>query len=120
MTKNLISLSLLDNKGFSFQGEGGVMDVCKGSNVVLKGIKNGALHLLQGSTITSSDAVASYEVGHMGKRGMQILTKRNLLCGRKVQDLEFREHCVFGKLHRSKFPKGLQRTKGTIDYIHFV
>ena len=34
MTKNLISLSLLDTKGFSFQGEGGVLYVCKGSDRV--------------------------------------------------------------------------------------
>lgn len=35
MTKNLISLSLLDTNGFSFQGEGGVLYVCKGSKRVL-------------------------------------------------------------------------------------
>ena len=41
MTNNLISLSLFDSKGFSFQGEGGVMSVYKGSKVVTRGIKNG-------------------------------------------------------------------------------
>ena len=53
MTKNLISLSLLDMKGFSFQGEGGVLYVCKGSYRILKGVKRGipcifykALHYL--------------------------------------------------------------------------
>ncbi|KAJ4710294.1 Retrovirus-related Pol polyprotein from transposon TNT 1-94 [Melia azedarach] len=62
MTKNLISLSMLDNKGFSFQGEGGVLHVCKGSNVVLKGVKRGTLYFLQGSTLSSSVAVASSEI----------------------------------------------------------
>ncbi|KAJ4715440.1 Retrovirus-related Pol polyprotein from transposon TNT 1-94 [Melia azedarach] len=131
MTKNLISLSMLDNKGFSFQGEGGVLHVCKGSNVVLKGVKRGTLYFLQGSTLSSSVAVASSEIdkdnmtklwhmrlGHMSARGMQILSKWDLLCGHKVKDLEFCEHCIFGKLHRSKFPKAIHRTKGTLDYIH--
>ena len=36
ITKNLISLSMLDNKGFSFKGEGGFLHVCKGSDVVLR------------------------------------------------------------------------------------
>jgi transposase InsO family protein len=55
----------------------------------------------------------------MGERGMQILSKRDFLSGHKVQGLEFCEHCVFGKLHRSKFPtKAVHRTKGTLDYIH--
>ncbi|KAJ4701403.1 Retrovirus-related Pol polyprotein from transposon TNT 1-94 [Melia azedarach] len=131
MTKNLISLSMLDNKGFSFQGEGGVLHVCKGSNVVLKGVKRGTLYFLQGSTLSSSVAVASSEIdkdnmtklwhmrlGHMSARGMQILSKWDLLCGHKVKDLEFCEHWIFGKLHRSKFPKAIHRTKGTLDYIH--
>ncbi|KAJ4701136.1 Retrovirus-related Pol polyprotein from transposon TNT 1-94 [Melia azedarach] len=131
MTKNLISLSMLDNKGFSFQGEGGVLHVCKGSNVVLKGVKRGTLYFLQGSTLSSSVAVASSEIdkdnmtklwhmrlGHMSARGMQILSKWDLLCGHKIKDLEFCEHCIFGKLHRSKFPKAIHRTKGTLDYIH--
>ncbi|KAJ4720195.1 Retrovirus-related Pol polyprotein from transposon TNT 1-94 [Melia azedarach] len=131
MTKNLISLSMLDNKGFSFQGKGGVLHVCKGSNVVLKGVKRGTLYFLQGSTLSSSVAVASSEIdkdnmtklwhmrlGHMSARGMQILSKWDLLCGHKVKDLEFCEHCIFGKLHRSKFPKAIHRTKGTLDYIH--
>ncbi|KAJ4705295.1 Retrovirus-related Pol polyprotein from transposon TNT 1-94 [Melia azedarach] len=131
MTKNMISLSMLDNKGFSFQGEGGVLHVCKGSNVVLKGVKRGTLYFLQGSTLSSSVAVASSEIdkdnmtklwhmrlGHMSARGMQILSKGDLLCGHKIKDLEFCEHCIFGKLHRSKFPKAIHRTKGTLDYIH--
>ncbi|KAJ4719063.1 Retrovirus-related Pol polyprotein from transposon TNT 1-94 [Melia azedarach] len=131
MTKNLISLSMLDNKGFSFQGEGGVLHVCKSSNVVLKGVKRDTLYFLQGSTLSSSVAVASSEIdkdnmtklwhmrlGHMSARGMQILSKGDLLCGHKIKDLEFCEHCILGKLHRSKFPKAIHRTKGTLDYIH--
>ncbi|CAL1400374.1 unnamed protein product [Linum trigynum] len=52
MTKNLIYLSLLDSKGFSFKGEGGVLFVYKGSKVILKGVKRGALYNLQGSVLT--------------------------------------------------------------------
>ena len=131
MTKNLISLSLLDSKGFNFKGEGGTLHVCKGSNVVLKGVKTGTLYLLQGSTLSGLAVVASSEVhednmtklwhmrlGHMSERGMQVLSKGDLLCGHKVKDLGFCEHCVFGKLHRTKFPKAVHRTKGTLDYIH--
>ena len=62
MTKNLISLSLLDTKGFSFQGERGVLYVCKGSDRVLKGVNRGTLYILQGTTLSTSAAVASSEV----------------------------------------------------------
>ncbi|CAM8878030.1 unnamed protein product [Rhodiola kirilowii] len=100
MTKNLISLSPLDINGFSFRGKGGVMYVCKGSQVVLKGAKRGTIYLLQGSTLTGYAAV------------------RDLLGGYKIKNLDFYEHCVFEKLHRSKFSKGFHRTKGLLDYIH--
>ena len=131
ITKNLISLSLLDSKRFSFKGGGGVLYVCKGSTVVLNGVKCGTLYLLQGSTLSCFAAVASsvihkdnmtklwhLRLGHMSERGMQILSKEGLLGGYKINDLEFCEHCVFGKLHRTKFPKAVHSTKGTLDYIH--
>ncbi|KAL1556436.1 Retrovirus-related Pol polyprotein from transposon TNT 1-94 [Salvia divinorum] len=132
MTKNLISLSTFDSKGFSFKGEGGVMHILKGSKVVLTALKCGTLYIMKGSIVASSADIASSEVltkdmtklwhmrlGHMGERVMQILSRRDFLSGHKVQNLEFCEHCVFGKLHRSKFPKkGVHRTKGTLDYIH--
>ncbi|KAL6187297.1 hypothetical protein ACLB2K_038697 [Fragaria x ananassa] len=131
MTKNLISLGLLDSKGFRYKGSCGVLNVYKGSNVVLKGVKRGTLYFLQGSTLSGSAAVASSEVhkddmtklwhmrlGHMSERGMQILSQHDLLSGHKAKDLGFCEHCIFGKLHRRKFPKAIDRTKGTLDYIH--
>lgn len=55
----------------------------------------------------------------MSQRGMQVLSKRDLLSGHKMQNLELCEHCVFGKLHHSKFPKkGVHQRKETLDYIH--
>jgi len=82
MTKNLISLSLLDKKGFSFKGEGGVIHVCKASSVILKGVKQGTLYFLQGTTLSDYVVVASSEIdqedmkkswhmrfGHMSERG---------------------------------------------------
>ena len=63
MTKNLISLSLLDSKGFSFDGKGGVLRVRKGSDVILKGVKQGSLYLLQGSTRCEKKADIAYNFG---------------------------------------------------------
>jgi len=54
----------------------------------------------------------------MAEKGMKILAKDDLLCGHKIKDLGFYEHCVFGKLYCSRFPKAIYRTKGTLDYIH--
>ncbi|WVZ84769.1 hypothetical protein U9M48_031759 [Paspalum notatum var. saurae] len=53
MTRNLISLSTLDLKGYKYSAEGGVLKVSRGSLVVMKGdIKSANLYLLRGTTIT--------------------------------------------------------------------
>ncbi|KAK9714879.1 hypothetical protein RND81_06G127500 [Saponaria officinalis] len=72
ITKNLISLSKLDNKGFGFQSEGGVLNVYKGSNVILRGIKHGTLYYLQGSTMSGSIVDASVDPG---KKQCQAVTR---------------------------------------------
>ncbi|XP_047307985.1 uncharacterized mitochondrial protein AtMg00300-like [Impatiens glandulifera] len=132
LKKNLIFLGILNAKGFKFSGEEGTLCISKGSKVILKGIKQNILYILQGKTLTGSSTVASKYVnryldvtklwhmrlGHMGERGMQILSKRDLLSGHKVTNLELCEHSIFGKKHRSKFSKGVHKTKGTLDYIH--
>ncbi|KAL1223474.1 Retrovirus-related Pol polyprotein from transposon TNT 1-94 [Cardamine amara subsp. amara] len=83
MEKNLISVSLLDSRGFQYSGGGGVLKVYQGSDVILKGFMRGTLYILQGSTISGSVNVASAEIhkqdmtklwhmrlGHMSERGM--------------------------------------------------
>ncbi|KAJ4718466.1 Retrovirus-related Pol polyprotein from transposon TNT 1-94 [Melia azedarach] len=124
MTKNLISLSMLDNKGFSLQGEGGVLYVYKGLNVVLKGVKHGTLYFLQGSTLSSSVAVAFSEIdkdnmtklwhmrlGHMSTRGMQILSKGDLLCGHKHKSEAFKNFRQWKALVENQTEKKIKRLR---------
>lgn len=116
MTKSLISFKILDSKSYSFQVKGGTIYIYKGFEVVLRDIRHEILYLLSSSTVIDFFAIASSVVhkddmiklwhkrlAHMSEIGMQILFKRGLLCGHKMQHIEFQEHCVFGKLHHSKF-----------------
>nr|GEU55249.1 receptor-like protein kinase ANXUR1 [Tanacetum cinerariifolium] len=58
-----------------------------------------------------------YRLGHMGEKGMKNLAKKGLI---KVScNLEFCEHCVFGKQKRVSFSPGIHRTRDALDYIHF-
>ena len=57
--KNLISLVVLNDKGYKYSGEGGAIWVTKGTLVVMKGIKKGSLYILQDSTVTDSTATIS-------------------------------------------------------------
>jgi hypothetical protein len=48
-------------------------------------------------------ALWHHRLGHMSEKGMQILHKRNLLPDLKQIDLDFCEHCVYGKQKRVRF-----------------
>ncbi|KAK3010279.1 hypothetical protein RJ639_011887 [Escallonia herrerae] len=59
LRKNLISLGALDSNGCSYQAAGVVMRIMKGALVVMKGLKQNSLYLLQGSPVTGAAATTS-------------------------------------------------------------
>ncbi|GJX95918.1 retrovirus-related pol polyprotein from transposon TNT 1-94 [Tanacetum coccineum] len=96
LKKNLISLGVLDSKGFKYTSENGVLRVSKGALVVMKATKD--LTMLW-----------HMRLGHMSEKGMVILSKRGLLDNHKVANLEFCEHCIIEK--QKLFPA----VKGWLD-----
>jgi transposase InsO family protein len=131
LKKNLISTGALDTNGCKIVQENEVIKVIRGALVVMKGSKVGNLYHLAGETVTGeaavstsadSDAISTHlwhkRLGHMSERGLEELSKRGLLGGEKTGKLDFCEHCVFGKQCRVKFTTAINRTKGTLDYIH--
>ena len=130
LKRNLVSLGTLDAQGCRFSAEGGVLKITKGALVVMKACRSGNLYVLQGSTVTGVVAVSStpkadttrlwhMRLGHMGEKGLTLLSKRGLLCGQSTGKMEFCEHCVFGKQKRVSFQTpAVHKTKGTLDYIH--
>ena len=59
LKRNLISPGTLDQQGYVFKGEGGVLKVTKGSMMTMKGLKNNGLYTLQGKTCDSSAGLIS-------------------------------------------------------------
>ena len=126
---NLISLGTLTSIGCKYSGEGNTLKITKGSLVVMRGHLNNGLYVLHGTTITGFARVSSFDdkdttklwhmrLGHMSQRGMNVLSKRGLLCGVQTTSLDFCEHCVYGKQKRVSFSTGIHSTKGIVDYIH--
>jgi len=58
---NLISLDTLEFKGCKYLTEGGVLMVLKGSRILLKGLRQGGLYVLQAFTTTSYMKKSSYK-----------------------------------------------------------
>ena len=106
MKKNLISIGQLEGCVTTFTDK--TWKVTKGALVVAKCEKVGTLYLCK-SNIDSFISLASigtnttlwhHRLGHMSEKGMQILQSKKLLSGLKQIDLEFCEHCVYGKQKR--------------------
>jgi hypothetical protein len=47
------------------------------------------------------------------------LSKQDLLCGLKIDKLDFSEHCIYGKICKVKFSTTIHCTKGIVDYVYF-
>lgn len=54
----------------------------------------------------------------MSVKGLEELDRQGLLCGHKINSLEFCENCIFGKADRAKFPKGVHISKCISEYVH--
>jgi hypothetical protein len=111
LRKNLISTGKLASEGCVSIFTDKIWKVIEGSLVIEKGEKVCTLYLCTGNTDSSISLVSTgvdttlwhNRIGHMSEKGMQILHKRNVLPDLKQIDLEFCEHCVYGKHKRVRF-----------------
>ena len=129
LKRNLISLGMLDELGYVIKVEAGTIKIMKGSLLVMKGLKKNGIYSVLGSTIIglvssvvgpslNNTILWHKRLGHVSERGLTELVKQGLLGDEKLQEMEFCETCVYGKSSIVKFGIGVQRTQGTLDYIH--
>ncbi|KAK2973986.1 hypothetical protein RJ640_020432 [Escallonia rubra] len=90
LRKILISLGTLDSNGCSYRAAGGVMRIMKDALVVMKGLKQNSLYLLQDSIVTGAAAASSSDIdsdttklwhmrlGHMSENGFDVLSKQEV------------------------------------------
>ena len=89
------------------------MKITKGSMIIAKGDKVGNLYVVEtndevGDVMTDVDSDAALwhqRLGHMSKKGLQVMLNREQLPGLQSADLEFCEHCLHGKQKRVSFLK---------------
>ena len=97
--------------------------------MIFKVDKINGLYILQGEILNDSENVVISTVlentelwhlrlGHISQRGLHEIVKQGLLGNDKIKDLEFCEHCIYGKSSRVKFSHAIHRTKETLDYVH--
>ena len=136
ITRNLISLGTLEDKGCEFKGGNGVIKVIKGCIVFMKGMRRYSLYILQGDAIAPEANVSENgannqltlnedetrlwhsRMGHIGQKGLEELAKRGCFDGKRITEIKFCETCVLGKTTRSSFGPAKHVTRDKLDYIH--
>ena len=95
--------------------------------MIVKGEKVGTLYLCTGNTDSSISLSSTgvdttlwhHRLGHMSEKGMQILHKRDLFPDLKQIDLDFCEHCVYGKHKRVRFLRFRKEKKSErLELVH--
>ena len=99
--------------------------------VLMKGLRQRSLYILQGATVTGAAAVCTtpadvdatrlwhMRLGYMSEKGMTILSKKGYPSSAGTSKRDFCDHCVFGKQKRVSFFIAKHYTQGILDYIHF-
>ena len=119
INKNLMSVGQLDDSGFVVAIGKGSWKISRGCMTILKGEKDGRLHVLHGITQKNGgtkDMVAmtskreDFQVWHnrlchLSERGMQVLQNKNLIPTFQHSFLEFWDHCVIGMQRRVNFKR---------------
>ena len=129
MSRNLISISVLDDLGYTCKVEKGIKKIYRGSMVVIKGKKEDGLYHLIGETVTGLTTVAIVpknekanlwhkRLGHISDKGLQILVKDNLFGKDKVSKVDFCKHCILGKQHRVHFKASSHKSKSVLEQVH--
>lgn len=114
------------------------MKIVLGCTLIMRGYKKGSdtLYFLRGSALkavnrsSESSAVVSggsdkdqtqmwhSRLGHVGKKGLEMLVKQGCIPSEHVSEMKFCEDCVIGKTHKVSFGPPQHLTKERLDYIH--
>lgn len=84
------------------------MDSNKRFHVVANGDKVGSLYIAENigevgaamTVVDSNSKLWHQRLGHMSKKGIDVMHKREQLLGLKSVDLQFCQHCLYGKQRR--------------------
>ena len=106
ITKSLISTGVYDDAGYITVFGNNTWKISKGSMTVAHGVKPGSLYMLYVSGVNHNVfniierpnvSLWHRRLGHMSKKGMEILSRSDYLPGFSFHDFEFCEHCLYGK-----------------------
>lgn len=129
LKRNLISLGVLDQLGYTFKANNGNLTVSKGALILMRGVRSNGLYVLSAKTIVGSLDISEAQnlsqpniwhlrLAHISEKGLYELNKQGLLKSLQHTSVGLCEDCLRGKATRVRFQKGLHVSKEPLDYVH--
>jgi len=124
LKKSFLSFGALEAQGCKFLGVDRGIKAIKGSMIILKGKWTANLYKMTGNIIIGDASVTSEEdttrlwymrLGHMSKRGLQVLHIKGALPGIKYCKLDLCKFCIIDRQRRVNFSALQHKTKGLLD-----
>lgn len=121
--RNLISLGMLESKGYKFDSGDGVLRVTKGSRVIMEAKRKNSLYYLMAETLTDAVNVTQSQSmdlwhtrqGHVGEKGIRELAKQGVLKLGALESLKKCEPCILGKAKKLPFASGKRKWKAQVN-----
>lgn len=126
LKRNLISLGVLESKGFNFKSEKGIMNIFKNSRVIMRGFRDHSLYYLDGITVVGASKSNVHDnaflwhkrLGHVCERCVNELLKQNISKVSKGFKLEGCEQCVLGKVKKQPYGSSSFESKAPLEYVY--
>ena len=128
LKRNLISIGMLDQTGCVIKAEKSVLREIKGSMVIMKGIKQNGLYVMDGHNVVGEANVTNsrgnrsmlwhLRMRHISEKGLRELQKQGVFEDDHIGALGFCEDCIIGKSSRLRFETAAHTTKEKLGYIH--
>ena len=118
LKSNLISLGLLESKGFKIVMENGILKVLSGASVLLIATRRKNMYFLKGSTVVDGATTifnTTREVASNNRRLLGHASENTLSESAETCKLEFCKPSALEKQTRIKFG---HHTKGILDFVH--
>ena len=127
LTRNLISTGQLDEAGYACMFGDHSWKISKGSLVIARGDKSGTLYMIHVSSVKDhvicvteqpSTSLWHRRLGHMSRKGMEILSRSGYVPGFIFSNFQFCEHCLYGKQTQTPHKKGSTRKNELLALVH--
>ena len=125
---NLISISILDNEGFTNYFGESKWKLTKGSLIVARGKKLNSFYVMEAklhkgeiNAIQKGESIDLWHkrLGHISEKGLQTLARKQFLPELQGTSLKSCDHCLVGKTYRVTFHTYLSsRRSDVIDLVH--